>query len=228
MTPTDPRHGAGHQGHGDVLNNPEVTHEHSDVDVAAILGFAGATAVIAIVSAVAMWGMFILLENQAQARDPEPSPVAVPATPLPLSSNDQPAFAVGPEPRLLIREPEVLQELRTSEDQRLHRYGWVDQNGGVAHLPIEEAKKLIVERGLASRATAVGPALGTHAPAFGEANGGRTIPTGEPRPAGAAGTGAAGSETPGATPAPEGTGAVHQGQAAAPAEPGAKKEGSGS
>lgn len=229
MTPTDP-HGAGHHGHGhEYLENPEVTHEHSDVNVRAILGFAGATAVIVLVSAAAMWGVFVVLENQAEARDPEPSPVATPATSLPMRSSGQPRFAVGPEPRLLIREPEVLQELRQSEEQKLHGYAWVDQGAGVAQLPIDEAKKLIAERGLPSRADGQVPAaLGTDAPAFGEANSGRTIPTGEPRAAAPAGGETSGETAPGATTAPAGTGAVHEGQATAPAQPGAKKEGSGS
>jgi hypothetical protein len=226
MTPTDP-HGGGHHGHGhdeDYLHNPDVAHEHSDVNVSAILGFTGATAVIAIVSAVAMWGLFVVFEKQAEARDPQASPVAMPSTPLPMRSSGNPVFAVGPEPRLLIREPLVLQELRNSEDRKLHQYGWVDQNAGVAQVPIDEAKKLIAERGLPSRAAGAVPStLGTHAPAFGEANSGRTIPTGEP--AAAAGEPAS-HEAPAA--APEGPGTPHEGQAPAAAEPGAKKEGSGS
>jgi hypothetical protein len=76
----------------------------------------------------------------------------------------------------------VLRILHDTEQKALHEYGWVDQKSGVARVPIDQAKKLIVERGLPARATATDPALGTHAPAFGEANGGRAIPTGE-RPA---------------------------------------------
>ena len=65
-----------------------------------------------------------------------------------------------------------------------------------ARIPIEQAKKLLVERGLPSRAGGAGAAEGTHAPAFGEANSGRRIPTGETAPAAAPG---------GAQPATQGT-----------------------
>ncbi len=44
-----------------------------------------------------------------------------------------------------------LDEMRVYSKQikeKAESYGWVDQNGGVAHIPIEQAKKLVVEKGL--------------------------------------------------------------------------------
>jgi hypothetical protein len=46
------------------------------------------------------------------------------------------------------------QDLRKylSETQKeLNNYGWVDEKTGVAHIPIEEAMKLIAGKGLPSR-----------------------------------------------------------------------------
>jgi len=38
--------------------------------------------------------------------------------------------------------------MRESENQRLNTYGWVDQQHGIAHIPIEEAKKRALQSGV--------------------------------------------------------------------------------
>jgi hypothetical protein len=164
----------------DDLHNDAVDHEHSDVNIQAILSFGGIVAVVTVVCAVIVWGFFVFLESQAAARDPKMSRLALPATQMPKTTAGSPYFGAAAQPRLITSEPTVLRTQRASEDIRLHQYGWINQASGVAHVPIDEAKKLIVERGLPSRPAGVDPRLGTHAPAFGEANGGRLIPTGEP------------------------------------------------
>jgi hypothetical protein len=167
------------------LHNLDVAHETSDVDLRAILAFAGIVALVTIVCAVIVWGLFDVIASQAAARDPKMSPLAIPATQMPHSTTGSPFFGSAPQPQLITNEPAVLRTLRQTEDRSLHEYGWIDQKGGVAHVPIEQAKKLIAERGLPSRSAPADPVLGTHAPAFGESDGGRSIPTGE-RPAPAA------------------------------------------
>ena len=179
MTPTD-----AHGHDADALHNPDVAHEDSDVNVQAILSFAVIVAVVSIVSGVIVWGMFVLFEHEAAARDPKLSPLARPATVMPEHSST-PTFGAAPQPQLLTNEPMALREFRQTEDATLHQYGWVDQKAGVARVPIDQAKKLLIERGLPARAGGSDAAEGTHAPAFGESNGGRTIPTGQPPAAGA-------------------------------------------
>ena len=45
--------------------------------------------------------------------------------------------------------PEVdLVAHRAAEAQRLTSYGWVDREAGIAHIPIEQAKALVLEHGL--------------------------------------------------------------------------------
>lgn len=185
MKPTSPGHGAPHYHHPpEEMHNEGVAHETSDVHVKAIVAFAGIIAAVTIVSAVIVWGLFNVLESQAAARDPKMSPLAVPATQMPRSTTASPFFGGAQQPQLVTNEPAVLRTLRQSEDKSLHEYGWVDQKTGVAHVPIDQAKKLLAERGLPARPGGADPALGTHAPAFGESTGGRSIPTGE-RPAAA-------------------------------------------
>jgi hypothetical protein len=80
----------------------------------------------------------------------------------------------------------VLAKFRAEEEKAIDGYGWVNQLGGVTRIPIAEAKKLLVQRGLPTRSGTADPLEGTHAPATGEASGGRTVPskpaTGSPEP----------------------------------------------
>ena len=67
-----------------------------------------------------------------------------------------------------------LQQQRDKEQKVLHGYGWVNQGAGIARMPIDEAKKLILERGLpVSEGEDVSPTL-ARAAARGE-SGGRII-----------------------------------------------------
>lgn len=162
MTSTD---GAPHHYSAEELHNEDVAHEHSDVAIDTILTFgAGMIATVAI-CAVIVWGMFKVFERQAAARDPLLSPVAAPAGARPAA------------PVLQTNEPAGLASFRAEQRKTLETYGWVDQIGGVAHIPIAEAKKLTAERGLPVRsgATTGDRTLGTHAYAMGEASGGRTL-----------------------------------------------------
>ena len=184
MKPTDPRppahtppgHGAAHHGHhhhsADEMHNEDVAHEHSDINVRAILMFTGGLAAVTALVFVLMWGLFNGLERYAASNDPQLSPVAQQGGQLP------------PEPRLLTNEPEQLRRTREAENKLLQNYGWADQAAGVAHISIEDAKKKIVERGLPVRpGDTLDTRFGTNAPAMGEASGGRMLgaPMGEQR-----------------------------------------------
>jgi hypothetical protein len=185
MTSTDPQsHGQDHAEDG--LHNPDVAHESSDVDVATVLKFGGGLFMTVVVCAVIVWGVFRVLEHEAAARDPRVSPVARPAGELP------------PGPRLETNERAALAKFRAEDEKVIDGYGWINQPGGVAHIPIAEAKKLLAQRGLPSRGTAADPVEGTHAPAFGEASGGRTIPS---QPAAGPATPPSDAPTPAAAPA---------------------------
>jgi hypothetical protein len=167
MTPTDRRHdysdGVHDAANHDRLHNDEVAHEHSDINIRTVIVAAVVLALVVGVACLAMWGVFRVFEHQAAANDPVLSPLAVP-------SGQQP-----PEPRLQTNEYEGLRKWRATEAKTLESYGWVDEKSGVAHMPIEDAKKLLLQRGVPSRAGTTDPLLGTHAPAYGEANAGRLI-----------------------------------------------------
>ncbi len=51
-------------------------------------------------------------------------------------------------PRLVESEPQVLREFRAQEDALLTSYGWVEKDKGLARIPIDEAMRIVAERGL--------------------------------------------------------------------------------
>jgi hypothetical protein len=118
-------------------------HEHTDVDVWMIAQFATWLLVGAVVVHILMWFMFIWFVDTRQ-------PVAPPEFPL----------AVGQEQRLpsgprLQRFPaNEIADFRQRENVELNGYGWIDRNAGTVHIPISEAMRLMVERGLPSRTQA--------------------------------------------------------------------------
>jgi hypothetical protein len=167
MTPTDQPLGGEHHYTDEEMHNEDVAHEHGDVNVRSVIAFGIAILVTVGFAAALMYALFWgVFEKQAKARDPEVSPHAV--------TN---ATATPRGPQLLTNEPKYLRDFHQEEENKLDGYGWVNQGQGVARVPIEAAKKLIVQHGLPVRAGAPDdPALGTHAPAFGESSGGRGIP----------------------------------------------------
>lgn len=161
--------------HGGV-HNEDVAHEHSDIDVRGILLFASSIVATGVVSAVLMWLLFGYFDKQATRNDPQLSPLAMPASQMPKTTTETPFFGNAVRPQLLTNEPLVLDRQRKGEDKQLGHYGWIDEKTGVARMPIAEAKKLIIQRGLPVRAgDPIDPRLGTHAPATGESSSGRTI-----------------------------------------------------
>jgi hypothetical protein len=122
------------------IDNPEVRHETSDVNIRAILGFGFGLLMTGIVVHVLVWLLFVYFasrESQSAARE------------FPLAVEQQ--NRLPPEPRLQTNPRQDLGELRAREDRLLKSYGWVDKSNGIVRIPIDEAMRLTVERGLPSR-----------------------------------------------------------------------------
>ncbi len=50
-----------------------------------------------------------------------------------------------------------INDFRMQEEKTLNSYGWVDQQAGVMHIPIDRAMQLLAQRGLPTRAQAGQP-----------------------------------------------------------------------
>jgi hypothetical protein len=120
-------------------DNPEVVHEESDVNVRAILGFGAGLLAVGILIQLLMWLLFNFYTKEA----------ALAPRAFPLSAEYQ--QQQPPEPRLQAHPEEDLRRFRAQEDAILQGYGWIDKSSGVARIPIEEAMKIVVQRGLPSR-----------------------------------------------------------------------------
>ena len=154
-----------HHPHGS-LDNPETSHETSDINVRAIISFTVVLAVIVLTIDVAMWGLFRGLNYLEVKNDPYVTPLAAPA--------GQP---LGP-PGLQTTPWEDLKRFRADQGAYIHGYGWIDQQAGVARVPIEKAKALLLKQGLPVRPEGADALEGTHVAAGGESNGGRWLPAG--------------------------------------------------
>lgn len=59
-----------------------------------------------------------------------------------------PTFALPPAPRLQVDPNQDLQSIRATQQTQLQSYGWMDKNAGVAHISIDDAMKILAQRGL--------------------------------------------------------------------------------
>ena len=192
---------AGHP-HGN-LDNPDTTHETSDINIRAIIWFIVILTAIVLSMNVSMWAMFRVLQHFERKFDPAITPLARPAGENP------------PEPRLQTTPWTDLRTFRADQEHHLNGYGWVDEKLGVARIPISKAKEMLLQKGIPVRPELADATEGTHVAATGESNSGRTIPAGQ----------ADRSSVPSATPPAAVPGAPGAPAAAAPATP--KKPGGG-
>ena len=125
-----------HQEH-----HADVGHEESDVNFSAIMTFAGGLIVLAAVIYFVVWLLFGYLTRREN--------VSSGGLRYPLAAGQE--DRLPPEPRLQTNPRQDLKDLRESEDTLLSGYSWVDKNGGVVRIPIDEAMKLTLQHGLPSR-----------------------------------------------------------------------------
>src|SRR5229473_1337296 len=126
-----------------MVNGPShdsVHHEASDIDLRGVLGVGLGLLVAGIVIHLAVWLLFLYFAGRAT------SPTG-PQYPLAKGLENR----LPPEPRLQTNPRQDLRDLRATEDQVLTTYGWVDKNAGTVRIPIDEAIRLVIERGLPAR-----------------------------------------------------------------------------
>ncbi|HEX2122682.1 MAG TPA: hypothetical protein VHL59_13670 [Thermoanaerobaculia bacterium] len=132
----------------DDLFNPETHHEHSDVPVRPLLVSLVIFIVFAAVTHVALWFMYKALVKGERARmEPPQTQVIRPAdASVPQNQPLLQPFPRGNVPPQRNTPVTDLVDMRRTEETALNTYGWVDQQNGVARIPIEVAKDLFVRR----------------------------------------------------------------------------------
>jgi len=108
-----------------------------ELDMKAIVGFGVALSAVTLVVLALMWWMGIVFKEREQAKDRPPSPLA-----------EARVDPIPPGPRLQSAPPRDMDELKVRDREALGTYGWVDQAGGVARIPVDRAMSILVEKGL--------------------------------------------------------------------------------
>lgn len=147
----------------DDLVNPETHHEESDVNVRALLWF---VAIFIVLSVITHFAIHFFYKGLAQSEKRK--------APAPLTRLQRAADADVPQAQPLLQpfprksgtgsviEPyrntpvTDLQDMRAAEKKALESYGWVDPQKGIVRIPIAEAKRIVVQRGLPVQATPAG------------------------------------------------------------------------
>jgi hypothetical protein len=117
-----------------------VHYETKDINIGGVFAFAAGLLIVTAIIQVLVWLLFMYFGGREAAAQ------APPVYPLAVGQNRLP-----PEPRLQTNPREDLKDLRDTEDVLLNSFGWVDKNNGVVHIPISDAMKLTLQRGLPAR-----------------------------------------------------------------------------
>jgi hypothetical protein len=124
----------------DQHRSPEAAPPHawdSELDYKSIIGFAIVLTVVTLIALALMWGMGVIFKEAEEAKDRPPSPMA-----------EALLDPIPPGPRLQSAPPRDMDELRSQDKEALGSYGFVDQAGSVARIPIDRAMSIVLEKGV--------------------------------------------------------------------------------
>jgi len=134
-------------------SNPEIRYEKSDAHVRPLYQFLFWISVITILTAVIAMVILRGLESWRDKASTRPTMAESPEAQQP------------PAPRLQIQEPKDLAAFRKEQAEILSTYGVVDRQKGIYRIPIEEAMRLTLERGLPTAGEPVAASAPAKAPA---------------------------------------------------------------
>jgi hypothetical protein len=133
-------------------HNADAGFEHEDLSPKGVFYFMAGVAVLGIVIYFILVGMYRYLDKVDNAQQPPANPMATttgmdPQTMSYRQIQDQ-SQQTFPKPVLEHSEQtQYLDELR-KQNEVLGSYDWVDQQNGVARIPIDRAMDLLAQRGL--------------------------------------------------------------------------------
>ncbi len=142
----------------DALVNVETHHEKSDVNVRALLTFLAVFVIFSILTHFFLLFMFRFFVRIANGQTNEPltrirrsADLDVPAAPRlqPFPNKNPEGNVIAPNANTPVTD---MEEMRAAEEKAQTTYGWIDQQRGVVRLPIEQAKELLLQRGLPTTA----------------------------------------------------------------------------
>jgi hypothetical protein len=134
----------GHSGH-------ETEYEREDLGSRGVFAFMIGLAIVGLVIYFIIVGMYTFLDNYERSQMAIASPLVTSkgAMSRVVTQDDMDkAFKDNGTPMLEINERGQFRDFLVNQENQLNSYGWVDEKAGVAHIPIERAMELMVQRGL--------------------------------------------------------------------------------
>ena len=119
-------------------NNPAVNHESTDVNVRGVLFFGVGLTVVAVIIHIAVWFLYDYFAS------PQHASLRLPQQPAPTRSLPSKA-------QLQVEPVGELSQLRSSEEQTLRSYAWIDREKGIVRIPIERAMEIVARAGPPTR-----------------------------------------------------------------------------
>ena len=108
----------------------------SELSFRGIVYFTVGLVATVIIAGVLMWLLTTWLRDRRIAADP----------PLPVLPEAR-QYYEPPEPRLQPSPPADMKRFLAEQRAEVESYAWVDQQGGVARVPVERAMEIVAERG---------------------------------------------------------------------------------
>jgi hypothetical protein len=129
----------------------EAGYEREDLGVRGVFSFMIGLAVVGVVIYFIIIGLYSFLDKYERSRMATASPL--------ITTNGAMSRVVTQEymeqrfkdngvPMLEVNERGQFRDFLMKQENQLNSYGWVDEEAGVAHIPIERAMELMVQRGL--------------------------------------------------------------------------------
>ena len=134
-------------------SNPETSFEREDLSTRGVFAFMIGLAIVGLLIYFIIVGMYSFLDKYEHAQMSTASPLVTSTGPAArvVTKEYMEKFKENGAPMLESDERGQFKDFLLSQEDQLNSYGWVDEQGGVAHIPIERAMDLIVERGLPVR-----------------------------------------------------------------------------
>lgn len=123
------------------VRHPKVGYEIRDLDYRAIFLFLAILAAGGLIAHIGVWAMFEELAGRLFVPHQTTNPI--------MTSNEE-LRDIGGDPALTMPMPRLqpdpvadLNKFRNQEDEELNSYGWVDQQAGKIHIPVERAIEIL-------------------------------------------------------------------------------------
>jgi hypothetical protein len=140
---------------GGPLNQGHPAHEtefeHEDLGTRGIFAFMIGLVVSGVVIYFIIVGMYSFLDKYERSQMTTASPLVTSSGAMErvMTQDDvDKLFKENGAPMLETNERGQFRDFLMDQEGQLNSYGWVDEKAGVAHIPIERAMELTVQRGL--------------------------------------------------------------------------------